>query len=177
MGAKVAASVRAVSSKSFDFAVETSYVYARDELVHDVYSKGSTVALVEDPLDGWTLEGAARRVAGSYNDAEQQYESGRSLTQERTLAGDSTKVHTLTAFIVTVWQFWPAVAVGDEPQIVRAQLRFIQTPGTERLAVDPGLLRIREGSSLNHSLLSFAASIQVRSWHVIRAATLLPQCG
>lgn len=162
MGAKVAASVRAVPSKSFDFAVETSYVYARDELIHDVYAKGSTVALVGDPLDGWTLEGALRRPAGSYKEALEQFEAGRSHSEgERSLAGDSTNEHTLTAFIVTVWQFWPATTVGDETQVVRAQLRVVQSPGTERLAMDPGLLRIREGSSMNHSLLTYTASIQV----------------
>jgi hypothetical protein len=163
MGQAVAASLRAVPSKSFDYVVETSYVRARDELIYDVYAKDSTVALVGDPLDGWALEGAQRQSASSVSDAHQQFESGRALCSAHAATGDSVDAHTLAAFIVTVWQFWPAASAGDESQVVRAQLRFVHSPATERLAMDPGLLRIREGTSLNHSLLTFAASIQVRN--------------
>lgn len=161
MGQAVAASLRAVPSKSFDFLVETSHVYARDELIHDVYAKGSTVALVGDPLDGWALEGAHRKPAATASDAHQHFEAGRALCYSPTIAGDSIDSHTLAAFIVTVWQFLPASSAGEEPEVVRAQLRFVHSPGTERLAMDPGLLRIREGTSLNHSLLTFSASVQV----------------
>ena len=163
MGQAVAASLRAVPSKSFDYAVETSYVCARDELIHDVYAKGSIVALVGDPLDGWALEGAHRKPAATVADAHQQFEAGRTMCYKPDIVGDSTDSHTLAAFIVTVWQFWPPTSAGEEAQVVRAQLRFVHSPGTERLAMDPGLLRIREGASLNHSLLTFFAIVQVCS--------------
>ena len=162
MGQVVAASLRAVPSKAFDYVVETSYVYARDELIHDVYAKGSTVALVGDPLDGWALEGAHRKPAATVAEAHQQFEAGRAVCYKPAVAGDSTDAHTVAAFIVTVWQYWPATSAGAEAQVVRAQLRFVLSPGTERLAMDPGLLRIREGASLNHSLLTFFAIVQVR---------------
>jgi hypothetical protein len=167
MGQAVAASLRAVPSKSFDYVVETSYVYARDELIHDAYAKGSTISLVCDALDGWALEGSHRKPAGSASEAHQHFEAGRAVCYSPPAAGDSIDPHTLTAFIVTVWQFLPAISSGEDAQVVRAQIRFVNSPCTERLAMDPGLLRIREGTSLNHSLLTFAASIQVCSVHAV----------
>lgn len=38
-----------------------------------------------------------------------------------------------------------------------SRLQFVDMPGAERLAMDPELLRLREGLQLNRSLLGFAS--------------------
>lgn len=40
-----------------------------------------------------------------------------------------------------------------------SRLSFVDMPGSERLAVDPELLRLREGPQLNKGLLSFASTL------------------
>ena len=40
---------------------------------------------------------------------------------------------------------------------------FVDMPGSERLAMDPELLRLREGQVLNKGLLSFASTLATLS--------------
>jgi hypothetical protein len=68
--------------------------------------------------------------------------------------------HTLSVFTVTVCQYWPAQTAADEDSVLVSRLRFANAPGAERLAMEAEVLRIREGPSLNRSLLTFAAALR-----------------
>ena len=46
------------------------------------------------------------------------------------------------------------------PWVQVSRLYLVDMPGSERLLVDPELLRQREGSQLNQSLLSFAVALR-----------------
>ena len=107
------------------------------------------------------LQGAQRKIVSSASDAKAQFDQGlRELMSHESDAGGEQE-HTAVYFTITVHQYWPsAKATGDE-RVVVAYLCFVQSPGAERLAMDPALLRIREGPTLNQSLVTFTDSIQV----------------
>eukprot|EP00892_Ulva_mutabilis_P006676 jgi/Ulvmu1/4380/UM002_0105.1 len=158
-GRKVAAKIRSVTSKSFDFQIEVQACTSVEEIISDRL-KHTSVNLVEDPLDGWTLQGAQRRFINSAEDANEFLASKAGTRPQHGCLADTVGEHTTTVVIVTIWQYWPGTGDRQEDVVVRSQIRFIQTPGTERLATEPAILRIREAASLNHSLLSFVSTLK-----------------
>jgi coiled-coil domain-containing protein 78 len=161
--------MRAVTSKSYAYHVETSYVEAHEEAVHDLYAPKSFadgartefVAVVEDPLEGWMVQGAKRLSA---NSAEEAHEHLRAAVRRRwshdTDIGN-VQQHTTSFFTAQVFQYWPAVGGHTEDRVLCSQIRFARSAGAERLAMDPALLRIREGTTLNKSLITFSGALQV----------------
>jgi hypothetical protein len=164
----VANNMRAVTSKSYAYYIETSFVESCEEAVHDLYSttphaKRNTecIPVVDDLHEGWALQGARRKNADSAADAKGHFEDGlKQLSSHETDIGNVHE-HTATFFTVSVFQYWPSMANMKEERVVCANLRFAHAPGAERLAMDPALLRIREGPTLNQSLITFCDAIQV----------------
>lgn len=64
-----------------------------------------------------------------------------------------------TIFSIFVYQYSPAVVMGEEDSLRVSRLSFVDMPGSERLAMDPELLRLREGMLPNKSLLGFASTL------------------
>jgi hypothetical protein len=170
VGATVATKMRAVTSKSYAHFVETSFVEAYEEAVHDLYSTGHTqggqeehIPVVEDPQEGWDLQGANHRIADSAEEAKKHLDEGckRHWTHETDI-GD-IQHHTASYFRVSVYQYWPATSVKSEGRVLHARMQFVCCPGAERMAMDPALLRIREGPVLNQSIVTFCGALQVCS--------------
>lgn len=165
----MANNMRAVTSKSYAYYVETSFVESREEAVHDLYSatprakhQAECIPVVDDLHEGWALQGARRKIADSASEAKGHFEDGlKQLWSHDTDLGNVHE-HTATFFTVSIFQYWPDVAGTSEDRVVCASLRFAQAPGAERLAMDPALLRIREGPTLNQSLVTFCDALQVR---------------
>ena len=63
-------------------------------------------------------------------------------------------------FSLTLWQSLPPrSADGPETQLA-STLTFADTPGTERLAADPEVLRLREGAALNQGLFALRSLLR-----------------
>jgi hypothetical protein len=163
VGSEVASSVRAVTSKSYDYFVEASYVESSEEVLHDLFGQvGSdirSILVVEDALEGWKLQGASSRIAGSAEEAKADFDAARKRRRARST--ETAAGCTLSVFSLTVFQYWVATGLTDADDVVCSRICFVEAPGAERLAMDPAILRVREGSTFSHSLLSFSTALQV----------------
>jgi hypothetical protein len=160
--------MRAVTSKSYAHFVETSFVEAYEEALHDLYSTKRTqtgqeehIPVVKDPQEGWGLQGAQRRIAASAEEAQKHLNEGiqRHWTRETDIG--NIQDHIAWYFTVSVYQYWPATSAKSEGRVLYARMQFVCCPGAERMAMDPALLRIREGPVLNQSIVTFCGALQV----------------
>eukprot|EP00798_Chlamydomonas_sp_ICE-L_P019136 gene19136-25744_t len=138
---------RMPSSKAFDFFLETSYVEIYNETVHDLYQKGAKVA------------GATYKLAKNDAELRAAFNMGRrERDQEKT---DLGSVHERAASIFTIHltQYAPSAQFGEEDRVLVSKLQFVDMPGAERLAMDPEVLRLREGQLLNKGLLAFQSTL------------------
>ena len=165
----MANNLRAVTSKSYAYHVETSFVESHDEAVHDLYAskaseltaRADILSVVEDSLEGWVVQGAQRRSANSAEEAQAHLHAALQRKWSHETDIGNVQQHTSCYFTLHVFQYWPAVDGQTEDRILCSYMRFARSSGAERLAMDPALLRIREGSTLNKSLVSFCNSLQV----------------
>lgn len=89
------------------------------------------------------------------------YEEGRARRRTGPMELGQIAERTAAVFTVTVSQRVPAVEADDMASHLLSTLSFTDTPGAERLAADPELLRVREGVRLNQGM--FALRDVVRS--------------
>lgn len=80
----------AVTSKSYDYFVETSYLESQEEVARDLYDASPASArtglpIVEDPAVGWCAQGLGTRIAASASEARDHFNAGckRKATQVR----------------------------------------------------------------------------------------------
>jgi hypothetical protein len=91
---------------------------------------------------------------------------------------DLGSVHERAAGIFTVWlaQYAPAALHGEEDRILASRLQFVDLPGAERLGMDPEVLRLREGVSLNRSLVALAGVVRAPRWPGARVPWAVRTC-
>ncbi|KAG1655810.1 hypothetical protein FOA52_003683 [Chlamydomonas sp. UWO 241] len=138
-----------------------SHVY--NETCHDLYQKGGAVKanlpLYEDDLDGYLLSGLTYRMAKSAAEMRQAFNYGRMMRDFSEPDMGSVHERACSIFVVYLAQYSPAVTFGQEDSVMVSKLTFVDMPGAERLAMEPELLRLREGSTLNKSLLGYASTV------------------
>ena len=163
----MANNMRAVTSKSYAYHVDTSFVESHDEAVHDLYvpkpsesAKKEYMAIVEDPLEGWVVQGAQWKSASSAAEAQAHVKTAFERIWAHETDVGSVQQHTVSFFSVAVFQYWPATSGHSEDRVLCSYMRFVRSSGSERLAMDPALLRIREGPTLNKSLVTFCGAMQ-----------------
>jgi len=162
VGDRVAVS-QGARAKSYDFFVEASFVEVANEECHDLLQKGgatrANLPLYEDDLDGYQLSGLTYRMAKASTELRQSFNYGRLMRDFS--EPDVGSVHERSAGIFTIYlaQYSPALAMGQEDSVMASRLTIVDMPGAERLAVEPELLRLREGALLNKSLLGYASTV------------------
>ena len=168
VGSAVAANKRAVTSKSYAYYVETSFVEAYEEAVHDLYAAPSghedaaeRLPIVEDPHEGWVLQGARLKIADSADEARAHHSDGAARRWVHDTDVGNVQEHAAAYFSVAVYQYWPSTSAAADDRVLVSRMRFVCAPGAERMVMDPALLRIREGPTLNQSLVSFCDTLQV----------------
>ena len=180
----MANSMRAVTSKSYAYHVETSFVEVHDESIHDLYvpqaqldnAKAEYLACIEDPLEGWAVQGATWKAAHSADEAINHLQAAMQRLWSHDTDIGNVQQHTAAFFTVSVYQYWPSVAGQTEDRVLCSQMRFARSSGTEKLAMDPALLRIREGPTLNKGLITFCSSMQARSEPSCRGMHVCKPC-
>ncbi|KAG2485692.1 hypothetical protein HYH03_015577 [Edaphochlamys debaryana] len=159
VGSAVAEKRRLPSARAFDFFLETSFAE-----VHDLYARPEAVRaplqVYEDLAEGWQVSGLTARIAKSSAEMRTHFNAGR-------LQRDSTKedvgpVHERASavFTISLAQYAPAAVPGEEDRMLFSRIQFVDLPGSERLAEDPEVLRLREGPLLNRSLHAFGAALR-----------------
>lgn len=167
VGSAVAANKRAVTSKSYAYYVETSFVEAYEEAVHDLYTPGGhddaveRLPVVEDPHEGWVLQGARLKIADSADEARAHFGEGAARRWAHDTDVGNVQEHAAVYFSVAVYQYWPSTSAAADDRVLVARMRFVCAAGAERMVMDPALLRIREGPTLNQSLVNFCETLQV----------------
>ncbi|GFR45898.1 hypothetical protein Agub_g7354, partial [Astrephomene gubernaculifera] len=157
---------RMPSARAFDFFLETSFVELYREEVYDLYGRvqpgGGRVPLqvYEDVTEGFQVSGLTYRLAKTAAEMKTTYNAGRMMRDNT--KEDVGSVHDRAAAIFTIHlaQYSPAAVAGEEDRIMISKIQFVDLPGSERLAEDPEILRLREGPILNRSLHALGATLR-----------------
>lgn len=172
VGDKVAAQRRMPGSKAYDFFVESSFVEVYNETCHDLYQRGDAVRanlpIYEDDMEGYIISGLTHRMSKTGQEMRSSFNYGRMMRDMQ--HSDEGSVHERATAIYTIHlaQYSPSTTLGQEDSVMvqnghRMSIRsnylliiclfrfqisklvFVDMPGSERLAMDPDLLRLREG--------------------------------
>ncbi|KAF8055598.1 SYP52 [Scenedesmus sp. PABB004] len=116
--------------------------------------RGAQVA--EDETEGPVVTGLTARPARGADELRAAFNAGAAARDSH--RSDLGSVHERAAalFTVSVAQHAPAAVHGEEDRVMVSRLTFVDLPGAERLAMDPEVLRLREGLSINRGLLALA---------------------
>ncbi|WIA40562.1 hypothetical protein OEZ86_013904 [Tetradesmus obliquus] len=146
---------RMPAGMGFSFFVESSFVELHNEQCHDLYAKGSAGSLpvMEDVNEGYVVTGLSSRAAKNATELRSDFNSGRANRDTQLLDIGSVHERSTAIFSITLAQYAPAAVHGEEDRIMISKLLFVDLPGAERLGMDAEVLRLREGLSLNKSLL------------------------
>ncbi|GAX79109.1 hypothetical protein CEUSTIGMA_g6549.t1 [Chlamydomonas eustigma] len=168
VGERVAHQRRMPGAKAYDFFVESSFVEVYNESCHDLYQKGDAVQanlpIYEDENEGYQISSLTYRMAKTDQEMRASFNYGRLMRDMQKSDVGSTHERSAALFSIHLAQYSPAAAMGQEDSVLVNEIRvskimFVDMPGSERLAMDPELLRLREGQVLNKGLLSFASTL------------------
>ncbi|GIL90778.1 hypothetical protein Vretifemale_18507, partial [Volvox reticuliferus] len=164
VGTMLAEKRRSPSARAFDFFLETSFVELYREEVYDLYGKQQAsrtpLQVYEDVTEGYQVSGLSHRVAKTAAELRTAFNSGRCMRDNT--REDVGSVHDRAAAIFTIHlaQYSPASGPGEEDRILVSKIQFVDLPGSERLAEDPEILRLREGPILNRALHALGATLR-----------------
>ncbi|KAA6427824.1 MAG: kinesin [Trebouxia sp. A1-2] len=162
-GDKVAARRRLYQARGFEYFVDCTYVELFNESCSDLLRPEgqlvSKLAVVEDP-EGWHVAGLRSRLARNSAELAQIFEAGCQARDHGYMDLGSVHDRTAAIFTIRLAQFNPAVDAEDEDAATVSRLHVVDMAGAERLLVDPELLRQREGTQVNQSLLTFATILR-----------------
>ena len=173
--------------RQYDFFVESSFAEVYNERCRCLFSS-QEVSVSEDEAEGFRMQGAAMKPASDAQELEVAYKRGLSRRDKEVTDIGATEERTSTVFTISVDQLVPPgalqrpsdplgrgssprnesqgqsqgyLAKGSQSQThLKSKLTFVNLAGTERLLMDPDVLRAREGVSLNKSLLTFAQCLR-----------------
>ncbi|MEW5296845.1 MAG: hypothetical protein WDW36_000096 [Sanguina aurantia] len=164
VGNAVAQKRRMPSAKGFDSFVETSYVELYNECAHDMYRVGPAVQanlpVYEDEAEGFQVAGLTLRMAKNSEEMRASFNRGRASRDAAMTDIGSAHERCAALFTIHLAQYAPAAVAGEEDRVIVSKLMFVDSPGAERLAMDPEVLRLREGVQLNRGLLTTHSALR-----------------
>ncbi|KAL6745189.1 P-loop containing nucleoside triphosphate hydrolase protein, partial [Haematococcus lacustris] len=164
VGEAAAAKRRGPVNRAFDFFLESSFVELYSETCHDLYAQGaarqSSLAVYEDEMEGFTVSGLTYRPARSEVELRAAFNAGRAARDVRRDDLGDVSDRCAALFTLHLAQSTPAATAGEEDRVLVSRLQFVELPGAERLAVEPEVLRLREGPGLNKGLTAWAHCIR-----------------
>jgi len=161
VGEKMAARRRNASARGFDFFIECRYVEVYNEQCRDLFNDtGLELRVAEDTHEGYHVSGLSSRGAADAAELLAHFREGQG--QRNTQQMDLGSVHERAAslFYIMVSQFQPAVNEGEDVKHLVTTMCIVDTPGAERLAMDPEVLRLREGVTLNKGILAMGSVLR-----------------
>lgn len=162
-GDVVAHQRRMPGSKAFDFFMESSFIEVYGETCHDLFQKGNAVRanlpIYEDDMEGYQLSSLSYRMSKNEQEMRTSFNLGRHMRDSQTADVGSVHERAAAIFTIHVYQYSPSAVIGEEDSVRVSRFSVVDMPGSERLTMDPELLRLREGPMLNKSLLGFASTI------------------
>ena len=159
--------------RGYEFEVETSFVeileercrdlYADDRRANDANAEGLSIA--EDAEDGVYVANLTVRECSDAQAFAEHYAEGRARRDNGETDMGLTQERTAALLTVRVRQVQPAGTASfmDRPTRLVSTLTFVDTPGAERLGMDPEVLRLREGPTLNKGLLALGRCVRALS--------------
>ena len=165
--------------QAMEFAVDASFCEVYEERVRDLFAgdnanragksnqkrEGSFLEVEESSDEGWHVAGLTNRSAPDAQSLQQAYAAA--LNQRVTgLSEYGHSKHDRAASILTlkVSQYVPGLPERDgsmtPSQHLVNTLIIADCPGAEPLAMDPAVLRLREGARLNRAVLSMAGVVR-----------------
>ena len=167
--------------QSMEFAVDASFCEIYEERVRDLFAndqsgrsrgggsrdkkEGSFLEVEESSDEGWHVAGLTSRSAPDAQSLQNAYAAA--LNQRVTgLSEYGHSKHDRAASILTlrVSQYVPGLPERDGTMTPAAHLVntlvIADCPGAEPLAMDPAVLRLREGARLNRAVLSMAGVVR-----------------
>ena len=158
--------------REYEYEVETHFVEILEEKCRDLYapttdgSAGTggpgSLSVSETAEDGFYVANlSARECSDATSFAEHFAEARRRRDTSETDMG-LTQERTAALLTVRVRQVQPpgSGSLMDKPTRLVSTLTFVDTPGSERLGMDPEVLRLREGPTLNKGLLALGRCIR-----------------
>ena len=159
---------------AMEFAVDASFCEIYEERCRDLFAAaaaggkgdgglGHHLEVEESADEGWHVAGLTYRHAPDASSLQAAYAAA--LNARATgLSEYGHSKHDRAASILTIRisQYVPAVGVGDgmPAQHLVSTLVVVDTPGAEPLAMDPAVLRLREGARLNRAVNALAGVIR-----------------
>ncbi|QDZ21481.1 kinesin [Chloropicon primus] len=174
-------------SHQYDFFVESSFAEVYNERCRCLFSPGGRpdeLSVAEDENEGYRLQGQVMKTCSDAQELSRDYAKGLSNRDKRMTDIGNSEERTSTVFSISVDQLVPPAYLSQRRQQggasssssssseaaagtqkkhqvhLKSKLTFVNLPGTERLLMDPDVLRAREGVSLNKSLLTFAQCLR-----------------
>ena len=155
IGERAAIRRRGASAAGFDFFVESSLLEIVNDEIKDLYSIVNSNLPVHESVDeGIHVKGLSRRAAATADELREHFQGGVELRGDELMDLGPVHHRAVSIFTVRLTQHLPAEEEGETDQNVVSQLVFIDTPGAEKLGMDPTIVKAREGVIVNKSLFA-----------------------
>eukprot|EP00698_Gefionella_okellyi_P018318 TRINITY_DN5479_c0_g1_i1.p1 TRINITY_DN5479_c0_g1~~TRINITY_DN5479_c0_g1_i1.p1 ORF type:complete len:931 (-),score=273.93 TRINITY_DN5479_c0_g1_i1:1445-4237(-) len=130
------------------------YCEIYNELIEDLLDTTRTdLSVVDDVINGPMVTGASLREVHGPQQLLQVLADGRAKRQKGSNALGSVHSRAASVFLLVLTQ------QGDSDTMV-SRFMMVDMPGAEKLADDPGALRVREGPTLNQGIIAYGNLIK-----------------
>ena len=164
---------------AMEFAVDASFVEIYEERCRDLFTASKTggvqdkaafLEVEESSDDGWHVAGLSFRSAPDASSLQTAYQNAlANRSTGLSEFGHSKADRSACILTLRISQYIPAIRGGataaDRDKMTPAQhlvstITIADNPGAEPLAMDPAVLRLREGARLNRAVTSLAGVIR-----------------
>lgn len=153
----------AVQSQGFTYSIKIRYVEVADEVINDLLVQANskaqgTLNVIYDEWEGPMVSSASWLPTSSANHLIDMFTLAK---RNRTVyANEFGPLHERAASLLTVEVLQVASGGLNESNVQAARAYFLDMPGAEKLQEDAETLRIKEGTSLNRGIMSFAEIVK-----------------
>ncbi|MEW5312194.1 MAG: hypothetical protein WDW38_003841 [Sanguina aurantia] len=118
---------------------------AIDELFRQLGDKAVGVGVYEDEAEGFQVAGLTMRMAKNSEEMRASFNKGRASRDAAMTDIGSAHERCAALFTVHLAQYAPAALAGEEDRVIVSKLMFVDSPGAERLAMDPEVPAVAGG--------------------------------
>ena len=146
------------AQSNFSFSVKIRYVEIVDEEIHDLLQPTGayghhTLNVVTNEWEGPTVNGVAWVPMTNQHQLADYYQSGDKNRTTRSNEFGKLSDKAASIFSIELTQITENVGSG-ETNVLVSKIHLVDMPGCEVLTEDPESLRVKEGSTLNKSILA-----------------------